>query len=65
MSCQVWPSLPLRRYCRVLATLRTRLNDLQASGTLAATLPAAGVYTILIDPTTYRTGTVTAAVTAP
>ncbi len=34
-------------------------------GTLAATLPAAGVYTILIDPLTYRTGTVTAAVTAP
>ena len=36
-----------------------------SGGTLAATLPAAGVYTILIDPVTYRTGTVTAAVTAP
>ena len=34
-------------------------------GTLTATLPAAGVYTILIDPLTYRTGSVTAAVTAP
>jgi hypothetical protein len=36
-----------------------------SGGTLAATLPAAGVYTILIDPVTYRTGTVTAAVTSP
>jgi hypothetical protein len=36
-----------------------------SGGSLAATLPVAGVYTILIDPVTYRTGTVTAAVTAP
>jgi hypothetical protein len=36
-----------------------------SGGTLSATLPAAGVYTILIDPVTYRTGSVTAAVTAP
>ncbi len=34
-------------------------------GTLGTTLPAAGVYTILIDPVTWRTGGVTVAVTAP
>jgi hypothetical protein len=36
-----------------------------AGGTLAATLPAAGVYTILIDPVAFRTGNVTATVTSP
>jgi hypothetical protein len=36
-----------------------------SGGTLSASLPATGVYTILIDPLTYRTGSVTAAVTAP
>ncbi len=34
-------------------------------GSLAATLPAAGVYTVLIDPTTWHTGGATAAVTSP
>jgi hypothetical protein len=36
-----------------------------SGGTLSASLPATGVYTILIDPLAYRTGSVTAAVTAP
>ena len=34
-------------------------------GSLSVTLPAAGVYTVLIDPTTWHTGGATAAVTSP
>jgi hypothetical protein len=34
-------------------------------GTLAVTLPAAGTYTIALDPITWHTGGVTVAVTSP
>jgi len=46
-------------------TLAGPVTRWPTGGTLAATLPAAGVYTILVDPVTYRTGSVTVAVTSP
>jgi subtilisin family serine protease len=36
-----------------------------AGGTLAATLPASGTYTVVVDPVTFKTGSVTVAVTSP
>jgi hypothetical protein len=37
----------------------------KAGGTLVATLPANGTYTIVVDPVTYRTGSVGVSVTSP